>query len=100
MISDKCKPTELERSGAGSGLDRARGHDRARGQVLHCNIFWTCLGARGIYVLPHRLYRVELRLSLFPICVLQNEHVVLHHQGTPLVLAGVADLQLQHLDER
>ena len=37
------------------------------------------------------------RLGVF---VLQNEHVVLHHQGQPFVLAGVTDYSAHHFDER
>ena len=32
--------------------------------------------------------------------VLQNEHVVLYHQGIPFVLAGVTDYSAHHFDER
>lgn len=32
--------------------------------------------------------------------VLQNQHVVLHHEGTPFVLAGVTDFTAHHFDER
>lgn len=31
--------------------------------------------------------------------VLQNEHVVLHHQGAPFVVAGVTDYSAHHFDE-
>ena len=37
------------------------------------------------------------RLGLF---VLQNEHVVLRHQGQPFVLAGVTDYSAHHFDEQ
>jgi len=37
------------------------------------------------------------RLGVF---VLQNQHVVLHHRGQPLVLAGVTDYGAHHFDER
>jgi predicted MPP superfamily phosphohydrolase len=32
--------------------------------------------------------------------VLQNQHVVLNHEGTPFVLAGVTDFTAHHFDER
>jgi predicted MPP superfamily phosphohydrolase len=34
------------------------------------------------------------------ICVLQNEHVVIRHDGESLVLAGVTDYSAHHFDER
>jgi predicted MPP superfamily phosphohydrolase len=34
------------------------------------------------------------------VVVLQNEHVVLHHQGTAFILAGVTDFGAHHFDER
>ncbi|MDP1611034.1 MAG: metallophosphoesterase [Sulfuritalea sp.] len=39
-------------------------------------------------------------LSRLGLIVLQNQHVVLHHQGQPLVLAGVTDYSAHHFDER
>jgi predicted MPP superfamily phosphohydrolase len=34
------------------------------------------------------------------VAVLQNQHVLLHHEGTPFVLAGVTDFTAHHFDER
>ncbi|MBE0625183.1 MAG: metallophosphoesterase [Burkholderiales bacterium] len=34
------------------------------------------------------------------ICVLQNEHVVLQHEGASLLVAGVTDYSAHHFDER
>jgi len=34
------------------------------------------------------------------VSVMQNQHVVLHHNGQPLVLAGVNDYSAHHFDER
>lgn len=39
-------------------------------------------------------------LGRLGLSVLQNEHVVLHHQGASFVLAGVTDYSAHHFDER
>jgi len=67
----------------------------ARLQARHGSFFVT---GNHEYYSDAAAWVIELRrLGVF---VLQNEHVVLHHQGQPFVLAGVTDYSAHHFDER
>ena len=67
----------------------------ARLQARHGSFFVT---GNHEYYSDAAAWVIELRrLGVF---VLQNEHVVLHHQGQPFVLAGVTDYSAHLFDER
>ena len=66
----------------------------ARLQAKHGTFFVT--GNHEYYSGAPEWVRELRRLGLL---VLQNEHVVLYHQGAPFVLAGVTDYSAHHFDE-